>query len=346
MRIGIDLGGTKIEGIALDGSVEIARLRVSTPRGDYDATLGAVVRLVRTLEERAGARGSVGVGIPGTVSPGTGLVKNANSVCLIGRPLKADLERLLDRPVRIANDANCFAVSEAADGAGAGAAVVFGVIVGTGTGAGIVVRGEVLTGPNGIAGEWGHNPLPSPTDEERPGPRCYCGRFGCIETFLSGPGMQADYERATGRRAAAVGDRLRRIRRRSSRSRRARALRIADGARAGRHHQCSRSRRHRARRRHVEHRALVRQRTGVVGATCLCVFCGQRARSHAPRARTSRRRQRRSWCGVAMGGRSCGDGESFTVTRTVKRFADAGVGTKSDGVSRGTPGRGAPARDV
>ena len=204
MRIGIDLGGTKIEGIALDGSVEIARLRVSTPRGDYDATLGAVVRLVRTLEERAGARGSVGVGIPGTVSPGTGLVKNANSVCLIGRPLKADLERLLDRPVRIANDANCFAVSEAADGAGAGAAVVFGVIVGTGTGAGIVVRGEVLTGPNGIAGEWGHNPLPSPTDEERPGPRCYCGRFGCIETFLSGPGMQADYERATGRRATAV----------------------------------------------------------------------------------------------------------------------------------------------
>jgi fructokinase len=204
MVIGIDLGGTKIEGIALDGSVEIARLRVSTPRGDYDATLGAVVRLVRTLEERAGARGAVGVGIPGTVSPGTGLVKNANSVCLIGRPLKADLERLLDRPVRIANDANCFAVSEAADGAGAGAAVVFGVIVGTGTGAGIVVRGEVLTGPNGIAGEWGHNPLPSPTEEERPGPRCYCGRFGCIETFLSGPGMQADYERATGRRATAV----------------------------------------------------------------------------------------------------------------------------------------------
>src|SRR5688572_27425274 len=204
MVIGIDLGGTKIEGIALDGGVEIARLRVSTPRGDYDATLGAVVRLVRTLEERAGAGGAVGVGIPGTVSPGTGLVKNANSVCLIGRPLKADLERLLDRPVRIANDANCFAVSEAADGAGAGAAVVFGVIVGTGTGAGIVVRGEVLTGPNGIAGEWGHNPLPSPTDEERPGPRCYCGRFGCIETFLSGPGMQADYERATGRRATAV----------------------------------------------------------------------------------------------------------------------------------------------
>src|SRR5687767_682568 len=203
MRIGIDLGGTKIEGIALDGSRELARLRVETPRGDYEATLDAVARLVRALEERTGASGTVGVGIPGTLSPETGLVKNANSVWLIGRAMAADLERLLDRPVRIANDANCFAVSEAADGAGAGAEVVFGVIVGTGTGAGIVVRGQVLTGPNAIAGEWGHNPLPSPTDEERPGPRCYCGRYGCIETFLSGPGFQADHERATGHRLAA-----------------------------------------------------------------------------------------------------------------------------------------------
>jgi fructokinase len=199
MRIGIDLGGTKIEGIALDGSRELARLRVETPRGDYEATLDAVARLVRALEERAGATGTVGVGIPGTLSPETGLVKNANSVWLIGRALAADLERLLDRSVRIANDANCFAVSEAADGAGAGAKVVFGVIVGTGTGAGIVVRGQLLTGPNAIAGEWGHNPLPSPSDEERPGPRCYCGRFGCIETFLSGPALSADYERASGR---------------------------------------------------------------------------------------------------------------------------------------------------
>jgi len=203
MRIGIDLGGTKIEGIALDGSRELARLRVATPRGDYEATLDAVARLVRALEERTGASGTVGVGIPGTLSPENGLVKNANSVWLIGRVLAADLERLLDRPVRIANDANCFAVSEAADGAGAGAEVVFGVIVGTGTGAGIVVRGQVLTGPNAIAGEWGHNPLPSPTDEERPGPQCYCGRYGCIETFLSGPGFQADHERATGHRLAA-----------------------------------------------------------------------------------------------------------------------------------------------
>jgi fructokinase len=199
MRIGIDLGGTKIEGIALDGSRELARLRVDTPRGDYAATLEAVAGLVRALEERTGITGTVGVGIPGTLSPESGLVKNANSVWLIGRPLTEDLERLLGRPVRIANDANCFAVSEAADGAGAGAGVVFGVIVGTGTGAGIVVRGQLLTGPNAIAGEWGHNPLPSPADDERPGPQCYCGRYGCIETFLSGPGFQADYERATGR---------------------------------------------------------------------------------------------------------------------------------------------------
>lgn len=198
MRIGIDLGGTKIEGVALDGRHEVARMRVDTPRDDYSGTVDAVVALVHGLEERAGARGSVGVGIPGTLSPSTGLVKNANSVWLIGRPLLADLERRLDREVRIANDANCFAVSEAADGAGAGAEVVFGVIVGTGTGAGIVVRGAVVTGSNGIAGEWGHNPLPWPTDDERPGPPCYCGRHGCIETFLSGPGMQADDERRTG----------------------------------------------------------------------------------------------------------------------------------------------------
>src|SRR5262245_22300861 len=203
MRIGIDLGGTKIEGIALDGSAEVARLRVDTPRGDYAATVDAVGALVSALETRAGTRGPVGVGLPGTLSPDNGLVKNANSVWLIGQPLQADLDRALGRVVRIANDANCFAVSEATDGAGAGAEVVFGVIVGTGTGAGIVVRGELLTGANAIAGEWGHNPLPSPTDDERPGPACYCGRCGCIETFLSGPALQADYERASGARLAA-----------------------------------------------------------------------------------------------------------------------------------------------
>ena len=208
MRIGIDLGGTKIEGIALDGSREAARLRVDTPRGDYDATVDAVGGLVRTLEARGrdalrrpeGARAPVGVGIPGTLSPATGLVKNANSTWLIGRPLLADLERRLDRAVRIANDANCFAVSEAADGAAADAEVVFAAIVGTGTGAGIVVRGELLVGPNAIAGEWGHNPLPWPGGDERPGPECYCGRRGCLETFLSGPGLQADYARDAGAR--------------------------------------------------------------------------------------------------------------------------------------------------
>jgi fructokinase len=199
VRIGIDLGGTKIEGIVLDGSREVARMRVETPRDDYPATVDAVAALVERLESRAGSSASVGVGIPGTLSPVTGLVKNANSVWLIGRPLLADLERRLGREVRVANDANCFARSEAADGAGAGAETVFGVIVGTGTGAGIAVRGVVVTGPNGIAGEWGHNPLPWPTDDERPGPPCYCGRLGCIERFLSGPGMQADYQRATGR---------------------------------------------------------------------------------------------------------------------------------------------------
>jgi fructokinase len=203
VRIGIDLGGTKIEGIALADRAEVARLRVDTPRGDYAATVDAVAALVAALEKAAGNRASVGVGIPGTLSPENGLVKNANSVWLIGQPLKADLERALGRAVRIANDANCFAVSEATDGAGAGAEVVFGVIVGTGTGAGIVVRGELLTGANAIAGEWGHNPLPSPTDDERPGPACYCGRAGCIETFLSGPALQADYERATEARLAA-----------------------------------------------------------------------------------------------------------------------------------------------
>jgi len=198
MRIGIDLGGTKIEGIVLDGSREVARLRRATPRGDYEATLAAIRSLVGDLDQAAGDRATIGLGIPGTFSPATGLVKNANSVWLIGRPLQRDLESALRRPVRIANDANCFAVSEARDGAARGAEVVFGVIVGTGTGAGVVVRGQVLTGPNGIAGEWGHNPLPWPDAEDGPGPACYCGQRGCIETFLSGPGMSADHRRHTG----------------------------------------------------------------------------------------------------------------------------------------------------
>jgi fructokinase len=201
MRIGIDLGGTKIEGVALAGDgAERHRVRVPTPTGDYDATIAVVCDVVADLEREARATCTVGVGIPGTISPATGLVKNANSTWLIGRPLDRDLARALGRPVRLANDANCFALSEAVDGAAAGARIVFGVILGTGTGGGVVVDGHVLTGANAIAGEWGHNPLPWPTDDERPGPECYCGRRGCIETFLSGPGLSRDHEAATGAR--------------------------------------------------------------------------------------------------------------------------------------------------
>jgi fructokinase len=197
MRIGIDLGGTKIEGIALDadGST-LLRRRIPAPRGDYDATLAAVVSLVREIEHELGCVGTVGVGIPGAISPVSGLVKNANSTWLNGLPLGDDLPRRLGRPVRFANDANCFALSEAADGAAAGAHAVFGVIIGTGTGGGVVVDGRGLTGRNMVAGEWGHNPLPWPRPGEWPGPSCYCGRTGCIETFLSGPGLARDYAEA------------------------------------------------------------------------------------------------------------------------------------------------------
>src|SRR3954465_6351782 len=199
MRIGIDLGGTKIEGIAIapDGR-EVVRTRIAAPRGDYQQTLDAVCTLVRTIERDVGESGTVGVGIPGTLSPATGLVKNANSTWLIGKPLGEDLPRRLGRPVRFANDANCFALSEAADGAGAGAPTVFGVIVGTGCGGGVVVGGRVLVGANAIAGEWGHHPLPAPTREDAPGLPCYSGRTGCIETFLSGPGLAADHRRHGG----------------------------------------------------------------------------------------------------------------------------------------------------
>jgi fructokinase len=200
MRLGIDFGGTKIEGIALGaGGRERARRRVATPP-DYEGSLRAVADLVDALESETGEAGSVGVGIPGTESAGTGLVKNANSTWLIGRPLRRDLEARLGRPVRLMNDANCFALSEAADGAGAGARVVFGVILGTGVGGGIVVGGECLTGPNGIAGEWGHNPLPWPAPAELPGPECYCGRRGCVETWLCGPGMERDHLGVAGER--------------------------------------------------------------------------------------------------------------------------------------------------
>jgi fructokinase len=199
MRIGIDLGGTKIAALALDDDGrELVTRRVATPRGDYDGTVHAIVDLVSDLESRVGAHGTVGIGLPGCISPATGLMKNANSTWLIGQPFSLDLERALGRPIRLANDANCFALSEAVDGAAAGAEVVFGVIVGTGCGGGIAVRRHVLTGPNAVAGEWGHNMLPWPEGDEWPGPPCYCGRTGCIETFLSGTGLARDYERATG----------------------------------------------------------------------------------------------------------------------------------------------------
>jgi fructokinase len=199
IRIGIDLGGTKIEIIAIDDDGRVLlRQRIAAPRNDYLATLRAIGELVRQVEGQLGGAGAVGIGTPGALSRATGRLKNSNSVWLNDRPVAEDLQRLLKRPVRIANDANCFALSEATDGAGARAAVVFAVIVGTGTGGGLVVNGRLLTGVNGIAGEWGHNPLPWPQDAERPGPACYCGRHGCIETFLSGPGMARDHAEITG----------------------------------------------------------------------------------------------------------------------------------------------------
>ena len=201
MRLGVDVGGSKIEIIALgdDGSV-LLRERVPTPQGDYMATVMAVAGLVEVAEQKLGARGSVGVGIPGAESRTSGLIKNANSTCLIGMPLRRDLQALLQREVRLANDANCFALSEAADGAGAGLQTVFGVILGTGVGGGIVVDGKVLTGANAIAGEWGHNPMPG----EHHADTCYCGRKGCVELYLSGPGLAADHRRETGQDLPAV----------------------------------------------------------------------------------------------------------------------------------------------
>ncbi len=204
MRIGIDLGGTKIEAIALDsGGAELARRRVPSPQLDYAATLNAIVDLVEGLETELGVQGAVGIGIPGAISPATGLVKNANSTWLIGKPIDQDLQQMLARPVRMANDANCFAVSEATDGAAAGVDVTFGVIIGTGTGGGIAIQGQPLIGANAIAGEWGHNPLPWPQTDELAGPNCYCGKRGCIETWLSGPGFAASYERMGGDRLKA-----------------------------------------------------------------------------------------------------------------------------------------------
>jgi len=200
LHLGIDLGGTKIEVIVLnEQGDECLRQRVPTPQGDYQAILRAIVDLVSMVEAKQGRVSSIGVGAPGSVSRATGLLRNSNSVCLNGMPFKQDLELLLGRSVRLANDADCFVLSEASDGAATGAATVFGVILGTGVGGGIVVNGRLLAGPNGIAGEWGHNPLPWPMAIEQPGPDCYCGKQGCIETFLSGPGLENDYHLLTGK---------------------------------------------------------------------------------------------------------------------------------------------------
>ncbi len=233
LRIGVDLGGTKIEAAALDETGRIVlRERRATPRDDYRGTLRTIGDLVTHLETTLGATARVGIGIPGTISPATGLVKNANSVWLIGRPLDQDLSRLLGRPLRFANDANCFALSEATDGAAAGADSVFGVIVGTGTGGGLVINGHVVVGANAIGGEWGHNPLPWPRAGEWPGPPCYCGRTGCIETFLSGPALVRAHEAASGERVetaeivgrAATGDAVAEASLRQYEERMARAL--------------------------------------------------------------------------------------------------------------------------
>lgn len=201
MRIGVDLGGTKIEIAALDDAGNLVlRERNASPTGDYNATVRAICNLVVAAEAKLGRTCTVGVGIPGAISPATGLVKNANSTWINGKPLDRDLSAAMNREVRLANDANCFALSEATDGAGQGKRVVFGVILGTGVGGGIVVDGRVLTGPNAIAGEWGHNPLPWAEPGETPGPACYCGKTGCIETWLSGPALSAQFAHTAARK--------------------------------------------------------------------------------------------------------------------------------------------------
>lgn len=210
IRIGIDLGGTKIEGVAINGpGIVVAQKRIAAPRENYQATIAAISELVRVLVEDASekARGAshvtVGIGIPGSLSPATGRVQNANSTWLNGQALDRDLEVALGRPVRLANDANCFALSEAIDGAGAGARTVFGVIIGTGVGGGLVISGSIVDGPRGIGGEWGHNPLPWPAPEEIPGPQCWCGRRGCMEAWASGPAMARDHQLVNGEAATA-----------------------------------------------------------------------------------------------------------------------------------------------
>ncbi len=301
MRLGIDLGGTKIEIVALDASGgERFRHRVPTPQGDYEATLDAIAGLVRETERSLGVeRGActIGIGTPGSMSAATGLLRDSNSVCLNGRPFKRDLESQLGREIRMSNDANCFAVSEAQDGAAAGARVVFGAILGTGVGAGIVIDGTALDGPNGIAGEWGHNPLPWPRDDERPGAACFCGRRGCIETFLSGPGFERDHLARTGRDVPTADIVAQAGSGRCAGARLARALRRSPRARARARDQSARPRRHRAGRRDVQHRAALRVRAEAVGRVDLFG-----PRGHAARAQCARRLERRARGGVAVAG--------------------------------------------
>lgn len=215
--LGIDLGGTKIEARVLSKNGQtLLTQRIATPQGDYQATLKAICSLVRTAESSVGQSGSVGIGVPGSISTQTGLMRNANSTCLNHQPFKADLQAILKRPVAITNDANCFALSESTDGAGHGARSVFAVIIGTGVGAGLVVNKQLWNGRNGIAGEWGHNPLPWPDHSELPGDNCWCGLTGCLETWLSGPALSQHYEKLTGSQhhpaeivaAARIGDDL------------------------------------------------------------------------------------------------------------------------------------------
>lgn len=252
-RIGIDLGGTKIEAAAIDpaGTIRLRR-RTATPAGDYHGTIAALAGLVAAIEGEIGACASVGVGIPGTIVADTGLVKNANSTWLNHRPLGRDVEAALGRPVRFANDANCFALSEAIDGAAAGCGTVFGVILGTGVGGGIVVGGHLLVGANAIAGEWGHNPLPAPQSDELPGPACYGGHTGCIESFLSGPGLAADHHRHSGNDLTGPQIADGRSRRRRRLPRLARSLHRPARPRPRQRHQRDRSRRDRPRRRSID----------------------------------------------------------------------------------------------
>ena len=262
LRVGIDLGGTKIAGAVLGaGGRPLAEHRMPAPRHDYGATVRAIGQMVRVLEESAGSPdgngSSIGIGIPGSVAPASGLVQNANSTWLNGKPFQHDLEAHLGRPVRLANDANCFALSEAVDGAGAGVRSVFGVILGTGCGGGLVRDKALIDGPRGIGGEWGHNPLPWASADEHPGPKCWCGRVGCIETWVSGPGLEADHARATGERIGRRGDRRARVGRRCCRPGDARPSRRPSCPRACARRQHLRSGRDRAGRRSLQARALV-----------------------------------------------------------------------------------------